>query len=163
MGCRWCSLVFVAMVAACQFDPSGTATGGDDSAAIDAAGSSIDGAPSPIDASETTPMIDAGENPGPVTCGGATCPAGNICCVDFDGGPATCSTEQACQGSTLSCDQPSDCPGEDCCMYGGWGSTCSPTCIGGDQVCDTAGDCGGLGGACCPTNVGPKVCRAVCF
>ncbi len=159
MGSRWWSLVVFVSLAACQFDPGGTGLGGDDTAALDAAATGIDGPVSAIDASSSPDAVDT---PAPVTCGGAICAPGTICCVGFDS-TMTCATEPDCQGTSLACDAPSDCPGEDCCLYGGVASTCSPTCFGGDQVCDAPADCGPIAGQCCPSDLGPKVCRVVCF
>lgn len=156
---------------ACQFDPGGAGGGATDDDPTDGT-PSADAASTPVtDASSPPPPPDAAPSspdalaPDPLTCGGQTCAAGTICCVDLSGGGlATCVPQEDCDATGLTCDEPSDCPGEDCCLYGGLGSTCSPTCIGGDQVCDDASDCTSPGaGMCCPTQLGPSVCRPVCL
>jgi hypothetical protein len=69
----------------------------------------------------------------PVTCGAASCPAGEGCCLDFGGGEQ-CSSITACRGNTdnsfLSCTSASACSaGAPVCCYDF--STLSTTCRAG--------------------------------
>lgn len=77
--------------------------------------------------------------------------------LPIDGAPVT-PIDAAPEG----CDEMSDCPGQECCIYaGGLASACSPTCLGGVPVCEQDADCAN-NDRCCENLWGPKTC-GFCF
>jgi hypothetical protein len=104
------------------------------------------------------PQQDSGSTPGVIQCGQTTCDATTQkCCIaggGGGGGTASCIDATAqCQGATVACDGPEDCPtGEPlcCASYGGGGGggvTCTATCQG-VRLCRLDTDCNS-GDKCC--------------
>jgi hypothetical protein len=77
-----------------------------------------------------------------VPCNGMQCNAGEICCFNPNGPGDHCGTSGMCDAGyvELSCNSPSDCPGQVCCadfdpnqqVY--QGISCQATCNGMDQI-----------------------------
>jgi hypothetical protein len=102
---------------------------------------------------------DSGSTPGVIQCGQTTCDADTQkCCISGGGGggTATCIDATAqCQGATIACDGPEDCPTgtpQCCATYGGGGGgvTCTDNCQGLllcrlDTDCDSGDRCCGNG------------------
>jgi hypothetical protein len=148
------SFGLLGLLGSCRFDVSGTAHDDDDDqpAAIDAA-VGADGASQPqlVDAAAVTPEVQCGAQ----VCGGTT-----ICCADLGG--QSCTTPDACNGATMACDGPSDCPGQDCCQYVGLWTGCADGCQGGDILCDAPSDCPS-DTECCASGLGAGTCQSFCF
>ncbi len=88
---------------------------------------------------------DAGTGGDGVTCGAATCPVGDVCCVDFSSGSAVASCAETCpptQG-TLECDGPEDCGGgaSQCCGTIDFGAGTFPSCPINDVAAACASTC----------------------
>ncbi len=103
---------------------------------------------------------DAATGGAEVACGANVCTAGNACCFSDNGGAtdARCVGPRAtCAGTNtqlVTCDDPSDCPGQICCArvsgYRLDPVACVPTCTGpvdagsgsgSFTVCRTGADC----------------------
>jgi hypothetical protein len=75
--------------------------------------------------------------------------------LPIDGAP---SSPIDAEPTDSSCSVPSDCPGALCCSYaGGWATSCSDSCVGGEQVCEHMSDCSG-NDRCCERWNGPNTC-----
>lgn len=94
---------------------------------------------------------------GDLPCGdGGLC--AQACCIDEDGASdGTCEPSCGSNEGELRCDEPSDCPGQVCCLHIASGngdiedSTCSDSCTGNDlTICSDSGDCDGNN--CDPNN-----------
>jgi hypothetical protein len=150
-------VVSIFLLASCRFDVSGTSSGADDDddqGTVDASTTAPPDAPiqpAPADASPGNPTVQCGDQ----ICGGTT-----ICCSDWDGD--SCTEPDACNGATVTCDGPSDCPGQDCCSYVGLWTGCADSCTGGDLVCDAPSACPG-DQECCGSGGGPSTCQSFCF
>jgi hypothetical protein len=84
---------------------------------------------------------------GDLPCGnGGPCAAS--CCIDEDGASnGTCAASCGAQVAELTCNEPSDCPGQECCLNIATngdleGTFCAGTCSD-DTICSDSGDCGG--------------------
>ena len=151
---RALAIAAMLLVTACRFDVSGTAgPEGDDQIgdAVDATGPTTT-----PDAAVATPIDAATANLPDVTCGNLTCGGDTICCQDW-GGPA-CTAPDACGGAAVTCDGPTDCPGQQCCRYAGIWASCADDCTGGDRVCEQSLDCA-PGDECCSDGT----CHSFCF
>ena len=81
-----------------------------------------------------------------VACGGTTCGAGQVCCLDFIAGPSCMASSADCDGAVATCDGVEDCNGNACCERAlGLPITCGSTaiCVGpaAEQICRDAADC----------------------
>ena len=158
------SLAAVAAVvlAACEFDPSGLSPppsggGATDAAVVDGAGA--DGAAATRDAAGPDAAPDARSGR---ACGDETCDADEICCFDpSEGDIGECERPERCPFGQLECTVPSDCDdGEHCCLLGAAVTACGDHCYAA-TVCGDDDDC--ESGACCPTELGLRLCRSFCF
>lgn len=153
------SWIAITMLVACGDDGGG----GDDAPAIDASTSDVpDANPGPTPDADPTAGPDASVG---VACGEAFCDSTQECCVQQGG--ATCVAGGTCQGTTISCDGPEDCPqvGQVCCLdfggQGGGGAECTAPDACDTPTCETADDCPDPGQECCA--FGPvMVCSAQC-
>ena len=89
-----------------------------------------------------------------VACGsGVACAAGQVCCVLKDGSGPTCGDSCDAVHATLSCSEPSHCPGAQCCLARSGadvtGASCSASCGAAalelcpstENTCSNSGTC----------------------
>lgn len=121
--------------------------------------------------------------PGFILCGASLCSASSQqCCLGVGASgalAASCQTPAAtCEGASLQCDEPADCPPSEVCCFGLLTSAAGPsaasvvlgsrcggraTCVGVGRLilCRKDSDCGVGGGVCCP-GIGMPTCQATC-
>lgn len=86
-----------------------------------------------------------------------------VCCDSFNSADKCIAVNDQCNGNTMACDGPEDCPStQECCMFEGQGSRCLDTGICGttgsisNEMCHIDMDCD-AGEVCCGRSPGPVV------
>jgi hypothetical protein len=112
-----------------------------------------------------------GEEPEPgITCGTDTCdPSVQECCVAQNGMSQECVASGTCQSTTIGCDGPEDCQGNDSCCGTFAAGSVSTGCDAQSScqfvLCNTSDDCPVSSPMCCSSALFPNasVCSQVCF
>jgi hypothetical protein len=139
---------------------------GNNKKTIDAppSGGSDAGIDSPRGSGTPDAAIDARGGGSGLTCGSATCPAGDTCCVG-SGSSSCIGSGTTCTGLTFACDGPGDCgSGQDCCYTPQtMGTTCETGNTCAIKACNGSADCGAPQSLCCPLgSSGFSACFAHC-
>lgn len=146
----------------------GDADAGHDSGETDAGDAGHDSGTEGTDAGDAghdsgTQGTDAGDagdaSVAPLTCGGLSCAAGQVCCLGYadDGGGASCTDEATCTlslgGDSFACTEQANCTtGQVCCV------TLSTVTTPNTAQCESTSDCAGAGNTNYDTSVTTFIC-----